>query len=121
VKQSVAGWPPIHTALSLALIYFYSMYAFSMLTGHIMAFVVAFMIVANEAAVPPLLMVALLAYFSNLCGCTTHYSSGPLIIYFGLGYVTVPRWFGIGFLVSLAHLVIWLGIGLPYWKLLGWW
>jgi DASS family divalent anion:Na+ symporter len=121
VKGSVAGWPPILTALSLALIYFYSMYAFSMLTGHIMAFVTAFMVVANEAGAPPLLMVALLAYFSNLCGCTTHYSTGPLIIYFGLGYVTVPRWFGIGFVLALAHLAIWIGVGVPYWKMLGWW
>ena len=34
---------------------------------------------------------------------------------FGLSYTEA------GVLVSLFHLVIWLGIGLPYWKLLGWW
>ena len=33
-------------------------------------------------------MVPLFAYFSNLCGSTTNYSTGPVIIYFGLGYVT---------------------------------
>lgn len=122
VQGRVAGWElPILTAIALAVIYFYSMYAFSMLTGHIMAFAAAFMLVGSEAGAPPLLMVALLAYFSNLCGCTTHYSTGPLIIYFGLGYVSVPRWFAIGFVVSLAHLAVWLGVGLPYWKMLGWW
>ena len=121
VHTQVTGFAPLAAALMLALIYFYSMYAFSMLTGHILAFVGVFMTVASSAGSPPLLMVALLAYFSNLCGCTTHYSSGPIIIYFGLGYVTVARWFAIGFIVSLAHLAIWLGVGLPYWKLLGWW
>lgn len=121
VQHWVTGRAPLLTAIVLALIYFYSMYAFSMLTGHIMAFAAAFMLVANSAGAPPLLMVALLAYFSNLCGCTTHYSTGPMIIYFGLGYINVPRWFAIGFVVSVAHLAVWLGVGLPYWKMLGWW
>ncbi|MGB6041932.1 MAG: anion permease, partial [Pirellulales bacterium] len=60
-------------------------------------------------------------------GCVRRYdfflynSTGPVIIYFGLGYVPAARWFKIGFLISLFHLGIWLGIGLPYWKWLGWW
>ncbi|WP_260483450.1 anion permease [Sphingomicrobium flavum] len=115
------GMAPLAVALGLAIIYFYSMYGFSMLTGHISAMVGAFIAVAVAAGAPPLLIVALLAYFSNLCGCLTHYSTGPTVIYFGLGYVSVPDWFRIGFFVSLFHMVIWLGIGLPWWKLLGWW
>lgn len=121
VHTQVTGLSPLLAAVALALVYFYSMYAFSMLTGHILAFVGVFMTVASSAGTPSLLMVAILAYFSNLCGCTTHYSSGPIIIYFGLGYVTVARWFAIGAIVSLAHLTVWLGVGLPYWKMLGWW
>ena len=74
-----------------------------------------------RAGAPPHLMVALLAPFSNLCGCVTNYSTGPVIIYFGLGYVPAARWFRIGFLMSLYHLAIWLGLGLLWWKLLGWW
>jgi len=53
--------------------------------------------------------------------CVRYNSTGPVIIYFGLGYVPAARWFKIGFLISLFHLGIWLGIGLPYWKWLGWW
>ena len=120
-KGWVDGASPLAAALVLALIYFFSMYAFSMLTGHITAMVAAFLLVAVGAGTPPLLMVALLAYFSNLCGSLTHYSTGPVVIYFGMGYVEAPRWLKTGFLVSLFHLAIWLGIGLPYWKMLGWW
>ena len=115
------GYSGISIAIGLALIYFYSMYGFSMLTGHISAMVGAFLLIAVAADAPPLLMVALLAYFSTLCGCLTHYSTGPVVIYFGLGYHTVPDWFRVGFLVSLFHMAIWLGIGLPWWKFLGWW
>ena len=121
MKTQVAGMDAINALLILALIYFYSMYAFSMLTGHIKAMVAAFFLVATGAGAPPMLTVALLAYFSNLCGCLTNYSTGPVVIYFGLGYVQPARWFRIGFLVSLLHLAIWLGVGLPWWKFLGWW
>jgi DASS family divalent anion:Na+ symporter len=122
---AVAGLPLLPTLLALALIYFYTMYGFSMLTGHIAAMVAAFLAVMKAAGASAtdtgLVAAALLGYFSNLCGCLTHYSSGPIIIYHGLGYVAVPRWFRIGFAISLLHLLVWLGLGLPWWKLLGWW
>ncbi|MEM9187158.1 MAG: DASS family sodium-coupled anion symporter, partial [Planctomycetota bacterium] len=117
----VEGWPALSTAVALALVYFYSMYAFSMLTGHILALAGAFFAVGLAAGAPPLLLVPLVAYFSNLCGCLTNYSSGPIVIYFGLGYVPVGRWFRVGLIVSVAHLVVWLGVGLLWWKVLGWW
>ena len=121
MEGKVSGMGALATALTLALVYFYSMYSFSMLTGHITAMVAAFLALAIAAGAPPMLMVALLAYFSNLCGCLTNYSTGPVVIYSGFGYVSVARWFKIGFIVSLFHLAVWLGVGLPYWKLLGWW
>ncbi|MBB3763159.1 DASS family sodium-coupled anion symporter [Sphingomicrobium lutaoense] len=119
--DAVSGYAPLAVAIGLALVYFYSMYGFSMLTGHITAMVGAFLAVAVAAGAPPLLMVAMLAYFSNLCGCLTHYSTGPVVIYFGLGYHSVGDWFRMGFIVSLFHMAVWLGIGLGWWKLLGWW
>ncbi|MFV2091957.1 MAG: DASS family sodium-coupled anion symporter [Hyphomicrobiales bacterium] len=121
MKDQITGLSPLIAAIVLAIVYFYSMYAFSMLTGHIVALSGVFLTIAAAAGSPPLLIVAMLAYFSNLCGCTTNYSTGPVVIYFGLGYVPSARWFAIGFAISLVHLTVWLGIGLPYWKFLGWW
>lgn len=121
VETNMGSTTGIAAALVLALLYFYSMYAFSMLTGHILAFAGVFFSVAAAVGAPPLLMVALIAYFSNLCGCTTNYSTGPTVIYYGLGYVTTGRWFYIGFLMSLVHMAVWLSVGLVWWKMLGWW
>jgi DASS family divalent anion:Na+ symporter len=121
MQSQVAGMSGLTVVIVLAVIYFYSMYGFSMLTAHISAMVAAFFGVALAAGAPPLVTVALFAYFSCLCACTTNYSTGPVIIYFGLRYVPVGKWFRIGFLVSLYHLAIWLGAGLAWWKLLGWW
>jgi divalent anion:Na+ symporter, DASS family len=121
MQAKVSGMDWLTALLILALVYFYSMYAFSMLTGHIKAMVAVFFLAAVGAGAPTMLTIALLAYFSNLCGCLTNYSTGPVVIYFGLGYVETTRWFRIGFFVSLLHIAIWLGVGLPWWKFLGWW
>ena len=51
----------------------------------------------------------------------TNYSTGPVIIYFGNGYSSASNWFKIGFLISLYHLIIWLGFGSLWWKVIGWW
>ena len=111
----------IAVTLLLAIVYFFSMYGFSMLTAHITAMAGAFLIVAAAAGAPPLVAAALFAAFSNLCGATTNYSTGPVVIYSGLGYVPTGRWFGIGLVVSLFHLAIWIGLGMAWWKALGWW
>jgi len=121
MRGRLAGFGGVMAAVLLAVIYFYSMYGFSMLTGHITALAGTFFAVACAAQAPGLLVVPLIAAFSNLCGCTTNYSTGPVVIYFGMGYVPAGRWFRVGFLVSLFHMAVWLGPGMLWWKLLGWW
>ena len=121
IQQSLIGVSPVFLLLSLALIYFYSMYFFSMLTAHIAALVGAIFMVASGVDLNPFLIVGIIAYFSNLCGCLTNYSTGPVIIYYGNGYVQPMTWFKVGFLVSIYHMVVWLGVGSIWWKIIGWW
>jgi DASS family divalent anion:Na+ symporter len=121
IQQSLTGISPFLLLLSLVLIYFYSMYVFSMLTAHIVALAGAIFLVASSVDLNPFLVVGMIAYFSNLCGCLTNYSTGPVIIYFGNGYVQPLAWFKIGFMVSLYHIVVWLGTGLLWWRVIGWW
>lgn len=117
----VLGYNGLTTIILLGLIYFYSMYMFSMLTAHIFAMVSIFLGLTITLDTEPILTAGIFAYFSCLCGCLTYYSTGPVIIYFGLGYVSSAKWFTTGFIISLFHLIIWLGIGLIWWKLIGWW
>jgi DASS family divalent anion:Na+ symporter len=35
--------------------------------------------------------------------------------------VDLGLWWKIGFLISILNLAIWLGIGIPWWKLVGLW
>ncbi len=112
---------PIITLIILGALYFYSMYLFSMLTAHITAIAFPLMAVALFFNCEPMLIAAIFAYFSCLCGCLTNYSTGPVIIYFGMRYVPNYKWYQIGFAMSIFHLIIWFGVGLAWWKFIGWW
>lgn len=121
VQNLVSGISGISVILVLGLIYFYSMYAFSMLTAHIASMAAPFLAVCVATGGPGMVAAAVFAYFSCLCGCMTNYSTGPIIIYYGLGYVQAPEWFRVGFFISVFHIVIWVVFGLIWWKILGWW
>ena len=121
IQQHLTGISPLLLFLSLALIYFYSMYFFSMLTAHILALASAIFMIASGVDLNPFIIVGVIAYFSNLSGCLTNYSTGPIIIYFGNGYLLPLPWFKIGFLVSIYHLVVWISVGSIWWRIIGWW
>lgn len=120
VAAQVHGhWSWILTVL--ALVYFYSHYGFASMTAHVTAMYAPFLAVAVTAGAPALLAALVLAFFSNLNASLTHYSTGPAPIFFGAGYVTQSAWWRLGFVVSVVNLLIWSGVALPYWKLIGIW
>ncbi|KAJ3199352.1 hypothetical protein HDU67_002884, partial [Dinochytrium kinnereticum] len=102
---------PVLAAMALSLFYFFTMYLFSSLTGHIVAMAPPFMEAGKLLRTPPFLQTGLLAYFSALSGALTNYSSGPTVIYFGQGLISKPRWFLIGLVVSVFYLVVYLSVG----------
>jgi len=113
------GWP---VALGLLfVVYLYSQYGFASMTAHVAAMYAAFLAVAVGLGAPAYLSALLFAYAGCLCYSLTHYSAGPGPIFYGAGFVPLPTWWRIGFLTSLVHLVIWVGIGPFWWKLLGLW
>jgi len=105
----------------LAIVYFYSHYFFASNTAHVSAMYGAFLSVMVAAGAPPLVSALLLGFFSNLFGCLTNYGSGPAPVFFGTGYVTQEKWWGLGLIISIIHIVIWLVIGGLWWKVLGLW
>jgi DASS family divalent anion:Na+ symporter len=120
-QGEVSGMSAMAAMIVLAVVYFYAMYGFSMLTAHISAMAVAFLTVLLSVGAPPQASVALIAAFSNVCACLTFYSTGPVIVYFGFGYVPAGKWFRLGAIVSVVHMFVWLLVGMGWWKVLGWW
>lgn len=117
----MVGVPWLTAFIILLLIYTYIHYAFASLSAHIAALYVAFTTVAIGVGTPPYLAMLGFAFFSNLCMSLTHYAAGPAPICFNAGYVPQNTWWKLGFFVSVINVVIWLGIGSMWWKVLGLW
>ncbi|ALS75852.1 anion permease [Planococcus rifietoensis] len=109
------------TLVILAIVYFYSHYFFASNTAHVSAMYAAFLSVIVASGAPPLLSALILAFFSNLFSCLTHYGAGPAPVFFGSGYVSQQKWWSLGFIISLIHIVVWFGAGGLWWKALGLW
>lgn len=120
-KSYVSGWEWLTAFVVLALVYFYAHYLMASMTAHVTAFFPAFTAVMAAIGAPPLMVALLLGYFSNLMAATTHYGTGPAPIYFNAGYLDIKEWWLYGLILSFVYIIIWFGIGLPYWKMLGFW
>lgn len=121
VATIVAGWQWPLVLVVLLVVYLYTHYAFASSAAHVMAMFPVFLGIAIAAGAPPLLAALTLAFFSSLYASLTHYGTGSAVVLFGAGYVRQTRWWKIGFVVSLLHLVIWLGVGFGWWKVIGLW
>ena len=117
----VRSWPAVVSLGALVIAYQYIHYGFASMTAQISALYPAFLAAAVASGANPLVSALALAYFSNVNAAMTHYGTGSAPVYFGAGYVPQGTWWRVGFVVSLVNLAIWLGGGLAWWKLLGWW
>ncbi|GAB4574403.1 MAG: anion permease [Anaerolineae bacterium] len=117
----VGGMNWVTAFVILALAYFYSHYLFASNTAHVTAMYAAFLAVAIQIGAPALLAALVLGFFSNLMSSMTHYGTGPAPVYFGSGYVEMTDWWKWGLVISVLNIVIWLGVGGVWWKILGLW
>lgn len=116
---SVFSWPVAFTIL--VLVYFYTRYFFASAMAHISAMYLAFLAAAIAVGTPPMLAAIGLGYTSTLSMSLTQYAGGPGPALFGSGYNSAAQWWGISFIISIASLLIWFGVGGVWMKILGWW
>jgi DASS family divalent anion:Na+ symporter len=121
IASGLAGVSPLSALFLLVVAYTYIHYAFAGQTAHVVALYIPFLTVAVSVGAPPLLAALLRCFFSNLNSSLTHYSDGAAPIYYGSGYIDQKDWWRLGFQISILHLLVWLGIGLPWWKFLKIW
>ena len=116
-----AGIPWIVVLLAILIIFFYTHYFFASITAHVLAMFPPFVALLIGIGVPPQLAVYSLLCLANLTAGLTHYgtTTGPIL--FGVGYVSRADWWRVGFIVSVANMVIWLTVGFAWWKWLGFW
>jgi len=102
-----------------AAIYFYAHYFFASNVAHIGAMYAPFLFLMTAMGTPPLFAALSLGFISNLFGGLTHYGCGPAPIFFGAGYVKIGQWWRLGFVMSVVNIIIWFGLGLIWWNIIG--
>ena len=117
----IGGIPWIPAFGIVILVYFYSHYFFAGLSPHIVAMYSVLSLVAIAAGAPPYLVALSMAYMSSLCAGLTHYATGVAPVFYNAGFVEQKDWWRLGFIVSVANIVIWVGTGSIWWKFLGLW
>ena len=117
VSSMGLAWQPAF--LVVVLLYFYSHYLFASGAAHIGAMYTAFLSVLIACGAPPLVSAIILGIFSNIMGCTTHSGIGSAPPFFGAGYVPLATWWKIGFGMSIMYIAIFLGVGFPWFKIIG--
>lgn len=119
VSNSLAGTSWGVMLVILSIIYVYAHYILASNSAHIMALFAAFATILIAAGAPALGVLIILGVLANSCSFLTHYGCGVTPIFFGANYMSQGRWWKIGFLITTLHIVVWLAIGLPWMKFVG--
>ena len=119
VGGKISGYNPVVSFLLIALLYYYSHYLFASNIAHITAMYAPFLLLAIATGAPPALAAFTLGFMSSLFGSLTTYGCGPAPIFYGSGYVSTKDWWRLGFIISVVNVVIWLGVGTIWWRIIG--
>jgi DASS family divalent anion:Na+ symporter len=116
-----AGVPWVMVFLATLVIYFYAHYFFASTTAHALAMYPPFLVLLVSLGAPIPVVVYSLVFINNLTAGLTHYGTTTSPVIFIEGYVSLRDWWRVGFYASVLNLVIWLGVGMLWWKVLGLW
>ena len=119
VGSKVEGFNPIVGFLIIVTLYYYAHYLFASNIAQITAMYAPFLLLAIATGAPPALAAFALAFISSLFGSLTTYGCGPAPIFYGCGYVEAKDWWRISFIISIVNIVIWIGLGSIWWKIIG--
>ena len=114
-----AGMSWLMMLIVLSIIYTFAHYVLASNSAHIMALFVAFAVILVAAGAPALGVMILFACLANSASFLTHYGCGVTPIFFGAGFMDQGQWWRLGFIITVLHLVAWLGLGLPLMGMFG--
>lgn len=119
LKEIAANFNTTTVMIFFMLAFLYSHYFFASTTAHISAMFFVFYSTGLALGAPPMLYAFMLAAAGNVMMALTHYATGTAPVIFGNGYVSMNRWWVIGFIISVVDIVVICLVGLIWWKILG--
>lgn len=103
----------------IVLVYFFSHYIFASATAHVAAMYAALLGVGVSLGIPPMLLAMMLGFLGSIYGVLTHYGHGPAPVFYGSGYVELKAWWLRGLEIGIVLLIIYMGVGGLWMKILG--
>lgn len=105
----------------LFIIYFYLHYLFPSITSHITSLYPGFLSIAVGAGAPAMLAAQLLGFGGVVDLSTSPYSQGTAAFLSGTGYVDNGDWWKLNAIIGVLYIILWLGVGLLWTKIIGYW
>lgn len=100
-------------------IYTYVHYFFASGTAQVAALYAVFLGVGIKLGIPAYPLALMLAFSSSLYCSLTQYSHARGPILFGSGYITTKEWWSAGFKINILNQIIFIIVGLAWWKMVG--
>lgn len=113
------GLGEISIMIFLSLAFLYTHYFFVSITAHISAMFFVFYSAGLALGTPPLLYAFIMIASGNVMMALTHYATGTAPVIFGTGYVSLKKWWSVGFVISVIDITVMILVGLVWWKFLG--
>ncbi|WP_029292431.1 anion permease [Chryseobacterium hispalense] len=119
IKQKIGGMTWTIAFPVIVLVYFFSHYIFASATAHVAAMYAALLGVGVAVGIPPMLLAMMLGFLGSIYGVLTHYGHGPAPVFFGSGYIDLKSWWVRGLEIGIVLLIIYMGLGGIWMKVLG--
>ncbi|MBC7342490.1 MAG: DASS family sodium-coupled anion symporter [Clostridia bacterium] len=117
----LAGWNHVLVLLFLLVLSLVVRYLFASTAAYVASFIPVLYSMALSANVSPMVAALLIAFSSGFGSLLTHYGGALGPVLFGTGYVDQATWWKIGIIVVAFSSLVYLVIGMPYWRLVGLW
>ena len=118
---SFVGYNTLAIYLGLVLLGLSVRYFFASLAPYFATFIPVLFTLGVVAQVPPYALVFLLSAEAEFGCLLTHYGHAVAPVLFGAGYVDQATWWKIGTIITLFCTIVYMTVGMAYWKVLGLW
>jgi DASS family divalent anion:Na+ symporter len=98
-----------------------SRYFFASSAAYVTSFIPVLFALGMVANVPLIPLTYLMGASAAYSALLTHYGNAVAPVLFGAGYVDQKTWWMVGAAVNVLYVIVYMAIGLPYWKAIGLW
>jgi DASS family divalent anion:Na+ symporter len=118
---SLSGFSDITILGALLIISLIVRYLFASTAAYVASFIPVLYTIGLVAKAPVMPLALLLAFSAGFGSLLTHYGGALGPVLFGTGYVEQKTWWMVGTVIVIMNCIIYLAIGLPFWKVIGLW